>query len=151
MDHAGFAVFAGTGPGGAAGIYARTDLDPAPGMPAAPVADASATTATWTGVMLGADRDSRDLLMGDAGITYAFAKREVVVSLTGIVNLDTGREHSITEEEFRDVAASADGRLKSGDGPRYVEVGFAGDGHGEAAGLFRTPEMMGAFGGKREP
>ncbi len=141
MDHAGFAVFAGTDPGG--GIYVRTDLDPAPGGPA--------ESATWTGVMLGADRAGRDLLMGDAEIEYDFADREVDVRLTRIVNLDAEKAHSTPMVKFTDIAAGADGRWEDRDGRRYVEVGLAGPGHAEAAGLFRTPDMTGAFGAKRTP
>ena len=147
MESAGFAVLVSEGPGGGDGIYARTDHDPSGSVPEA---SASATTATWTGLMLGADRDSLDLLQGDATLTYDFGDREVDVRFANIVNLDRGEAHSTVSVGFAGIAVDADGRWESRDGGRYVEGGFAGSGHAEAAGLFWTPGMAGAFGAKRE-
>ncbi len=142
MDHAGFAVFA-TEDYRDGGIYARTDF-----APSAP-ASTPGGTATWTGLMLGADRDSLDLLQGDADIQYDLEDNQVDVRFTGIVNLDEGGAYSKKPEEaFLDIDVDRDGTWATPEG--HIEGAFAGPGHEEAVGLFWTPDMMGAFGAKRE-
>lgn len=141
MESAGFAVLVSEGLGGGDGIYARTDLDPSGTAPT--------ESATWTGLMLGADRDSLELLQGDATLGYDFGEREVDVRFANIVNLDRGEAHSTVSVGFAGIAVDADGRWESRDGGRYVEGGFAGSGHAEAAGLFWTPGMAGAFGARK--
>ncbi len=143
MESAGFAVLASEGLPGGDGIYARTDLEPSGTAPPA--------SAAWTGLMLGADRDSPALLQGDARIAYDFGKGSVDVSFTNIVNLDAREPHSVPTEEFPGIGVDADGSWRDGGGQRYVEGSFAGSGHAEAVGLFWTPGMAGAFGTKRTP
>ncbi len=143
MDHAGFAVFA-TEDYRDGGIYARTDFD----MSAPDVSSTPGGTATWTGLMLGADRDSLELLQGDADIQYDLGDRQVDVRFTGIVNLDKGVAYSKPEEAFLDIDVAPDGTWATPEGPRHVEGAFAG--REEAVGLFWTPDMMGAFGAKRQ-
>ncbi len=142
MDHAGFAVFA-TEDYRDGGIYARTDFD----MSAPDVSSTPGGTATWTGLMLGADRDSLDLLQGDADIQYDLEDNQVDVRFTGIVNLDEGGAYSKKPEEaFLDIDVDRDGTWATPEG--HIEGAFAG--REEAVGLFWTPDMMGAFGAKRE-
>ncbi len=153
MGHAGLAVLTAPGPGG--GIYVRTDTAPAPAGPPEPPRAGDAASATWTGVMLGADvRRTRDLLQGDARVEYRFADGKVDVRLTGIVSLEAaaeGRQDTARGDvTFTDIPAGGDGIWRTPDGPRYVEVGLTGPGHAEAAGLFRTPDMAGAFGARRD-
>ncbi len=152
MGHAGLAVLTAPGPGG--GIYVRTDTAPAPAGPPEPPRAGDAASATWTGVMLGADVRTRELLQGDATLTYGFADREIDVRLTGIVSLDAaaeGRQDTARGDvTFPDVPAGGDGIWRTPDGPRYVEAGLTGPGHAGAAGLFRTPDMAGAFGARRD-
>ena len=139
LVHAGLAVT--TTPDG---IHARTDFDASGTRP-----DAGAT---WTGLMLGADRARRALLQGDAAITYDFGAGVVDVRFAGIVNLDDREPYTTPAVSFTAVPVGDDGRWVTPEGARslrYVEGRFAGPGHEEAAGLFWTPAMVGAFGARR--
>jgi len=145
LAHAGLAVVttANPSPGsGGDGIYVRTDVLPSGTRP-----DASAT---WTGLMLGADRASQALLQGDAAITYDFGDQDVTVALTAIMNLDDAKPYRVPTETFADIPVTAAGTwaLDSSEA-RYAEGRFAGPEHQEAVGLFWTPAMTGAFGGRQ--
>ena len=143
LTHAGLATVTLTDhPTADDGIYVRTDARNAGSTP-----DASAT---WTGLMLGADRTSRALLMGDAAITYDFGDQTVDVNFTGIVNLDTAAPHTTRAESFPAIPVAPDGRWAlDSTAPRHIEGRLAGDGHQEAIGLFWTPAMLGAYGATR--
>ncbi len=106
-------------------------------------------TATWTGLMLGADRESLDLLQGDARIEYDLGEGQVDVRFTDIVNLDREGAYSVPREAFVNIGVDPDGTWATPEGPRHIEGAFAGDGHEEAVGLFWTPDMMGAFGARK--
>ena len=144
LDHAGLATVTLTDhPTADDGIYVRTDARNADSRP-----DASAT---WTGLMLGADRTSRDLLMGDTTITYDFGDQTVDVNFTGIVNLDTAAPHTTRAESFADIAVAPDGTWTlDSTAPRHIEGRLAGPDHAEAVGLFWTPAMLGAYGARKE-
>jgi len=147
LAHAGLAVVTTANPppgSGGDGIYVRTDVSPSGSPPD--------TTATWTGLMLGADRASQALLQGDAALTYDFDDQDVTVNLTAIMNLDDAKPYRIPTETFADIAVKPDGTWAlDPNGARYAEGRFAGPEHQEAVGLFWTPAMTGAFGGTKVP
>jgi len=147
LAHAGLAVVTTANPppgSGGDGIYVRTDVSPSGSPPDA--------TATWTGLMLGADRASQALLQGDAAITYDFGDQDVTVNLTAIMNLDDAKPYRIPTETFPNIPVTADGTWAlDPNGERYAEGRFAGPVHQEAVGLFWTPAMTGAFGGTKVP
>ena len=143
MDHAEFYVFTTEALGG--GISAATYG----------VATGSAPTAsgTWRGLMIGATKDDRrDLLQGDAEISFDFSDTTIDASFTGIVNMDLMAAHSVSAVTFSDVPVAADGFWEQGnnDTPNLIQGGFAGPGHEEAGGNFWTPDMTGSFGGQRK-
>ncbi|MCY4327215.1 MAG: hypothetical protein OXC53_06475 [Rhodobacteraceae bacterium] len=139
MDHAGWATLT-TRDIGDGGIDVRTDMAATGRRPAA--------TATWEGLMLGADRDRRNLLYGDTTLTYNFTDREIDIRFTDIIDLDRETTYQVPEETFAGIAVTDDGRWATPTGPRYIEGRFAGPAHQEAVGLFWTPDMMGSFGAK---
>ena len=139
MDHAHFSVFTTEALGG--GIAA--------GAWGVPTGSAPAAGATWRGLMIGAAKnDGRDLLQGDAEISFDFDDMTVDASFTNIVNLDRMAAHSGPPVDFMGVLVSADGTWARGDNdtPEFIRGGFAGRRHEEAAGYFWTPDMMGSFG-----
>ena len=142
MDHAEFYVFTTDALGG--GISAA----------AYGVATGSAPTAsgTWRGLMIGATKDDRrDLLQGDAEISFDFADMAVDVNFTSIVNLDRMAAHSVPVVTFSDVPVAAGGFWEQGDNdtPNLIQGGFVGAGHEETGGNFWTPDMTGSFGARQ--
>ncbi len=128
---------------GTGAIWLRADIHPSGTRPAA--------TATWEGLMLGADRDSLNLLQGEATLTYDFATPDITIRFTDIINLDQATPYRVRDETFADIAVTDDGSwaTPARNAPRYLEGQFAGTAHGEAAGLFWTPDMMGSYGARK--
>ena len=142
MADAGMAVFTTKAFQGDSGIYVRTDVNESGTRPTL------SANATWTGLMLGADRDSLDLLQGDAELTYDMSDQTMDVRFTDIINLDKLEPYKKDSEAFSNIAVDSTGQWKTAEGERYLEGSFAGSEHQEAVGLFWTPDMTGAFGAK---
>ncbi|MYA89549.1 MAG: hypothetical protein F4X97_14055 [Boseongicola sp. SB0662_bin_57] len=141
LDHGAFGVFTTNAFDG--GIVAELIGSPSGAAPEA--------SATWRGVMVGAEKEDLDLLQGDAVISFDLAASAIDVNFTNIVNLDTVAVHSVPTVTFSDVPVSADGTWNMGDNgePRRLLGSFGGPGHEEAGGQFWTPDMTGAFGARR--
>lgn len=146
MEHGAASIFTTDALGG--GISASVSGAASDSAP-----DASAT---WRGLMIGADKESRDLLQGDAAISFDFADTSVDVSFTDIVNLDRMAAHPVSSISFTDIPVSADGRWSQGSAafgrntPNFIAGGFAGPGHEVAGGVFWTPDMLGAYGARQQ-
>lgn len=114
---------------------------------------AGAGTATWNGVMVGADvgtataTDRPDLVQGDAAVVADLDNVNVDVAFTGIVNLDTGGARN--DMTWTDLPMSAGG-FSQGSGSNRIEGRFYGPGHEEAGGIFERGGIVGAFGAKRQ-
>ena len=144
---------------GSAGVFATGALGGGlvAGGTAALSGSAPSASATWTGLMVGATKDTaRELLSGDAVVAYDFGAPSVDVRFTSIVNLDRAAAHSTTEVMFTDVPVFADGRFAQGSSTfrqtteNFIGGAFTGPGHEEAGGAFWTAGMQGAFGARRE-
>jgi len=142
MDDAGVAVFTTEAFQEGTGIYVRTDVNESGTRPTL------RTNATWTGLMLGADRDSLGLLQGDAELTYDFTDQTMDVRFEDIINLNTAAQYDKDSEAFLTIRVGSNGQWKTPAGERYLEGSFAGSEHQEAVGLFWTREMIGTFGAK---
>ena len=143
MDHGEFHAFTTDALGGGISAAARGVL-----TGSAPIAGG-----TWRGIMIGAAKsDGRDLLLGDAEISFDFADTTLDASFTGIVNMDLMAAHSVPAVTFSDIPVSAEGILGQGgdDTPRFIRGAFGGPGHEEVGGNFWTPDMAGSFGARRE-
>ncbi|MDE0698109.1 MAG: hypothetical protein OXH76_20015 [Boseongicola sp.] len=141
MDHGDFDVFTTDAMGG--GIAAHVYADLARGVPNA--------SGTWRGLMIGAVHDGRDLLQGDAEISFDFDEMTVDASFTGIVNLDRMAAHSRSRVDFPPIPVSDQGIWERGvDTDEGIRGGFAGTGHEEAGGYFWTPDMTASFGAARQ-
>ena len=147
-------------PGGA--IIANGWNIPSGGFPAG--------SATWRGLMAGADKGSRDLLQGDASITLDFGRTVLIeafgqllpfswddpgpiidISVTGIVNLDRMAAHTVATVGFTDIPVLEDGSWVQGCGsvPTCVRGGFGGPGHEDAVAVFETSDMTGGIIARR--
>ena len=86
----------------------------------------------WRGLMIGAVKEIRNLLQGDALISFDFADTTVDASVTGILNLDRAAMHSVPAVTSSDMPDSADGRWSQGSSARgrstsiSIAGGFAG-------------------------
>ena len=143
MDHFEFYIFTtdAMGGGNSSGAW---------GVPSG---SAPNERATWQGLMIGAaTNDGRDLLQGDAMISFNFDDMTVDASFTDIVNLDRMAAHSVPRVMFPGIHVSDNGIWERGDdgSERYIIGGFAGSGHEEAGGRFSTDDMTGSFGAARQ-
>ena len=116
------------------------------------------TSATWRGVMTGTPRDGTfrgDVLQGDATLTYDYRDRRssppgyIDAAFTDIVNIDRGTRYSVPVVRFENVPASRHGTFAAGLSGNYIQGGFYGPDHAEAAGIFEQAGIVGAFGAKR--
>lgn len=108
----------------------------------------SSGSASWQGVMVGADVAREEGLQGDASLSADFAARSVDVAFTNVREVTTaGLRNSII---FSDVPMTSDGFSQ---GSRYrnrISGTFYGSGHQEAGGTFEHGSIFGAFGAKRQ-
>lgn len=105
-------------------------------------------SATWTGAMVGIDRQPpSDPLRGDATLTYDFAYEDIELAFTNVQSL-SGASYSNTQ--WRNIPVRR-GRFSFGDGRTgdYMSGSFYGDQHEEVGGVFDQSQVVGAFGAKR--
>ncbi len=108
-------------------------------------------SATWRGVMVGADYARNEGFQGDATLTADFAASNVDVAFTNIHEAMTGSPRNSIR--FNDVPFTADG-FSSGSrtGSRFIDGTFYGPNHAEVGGVFETDNgnKFGFFGAKRQ-
>ena len=114
--------------------------------------------ATWQGLMVGTpvtgtSRGHR--LRGDASLTYRLTSQVLDADFTNIRNLDRQAVHSVPSVVFTGVPVDEQGKFE--DGPRggsasqaWLHGAFYGPDHDEAAGVFRSSNIVGAFGAKQQ-
>ena len=113
--------------------------------------------ATWKGRMVGtllSGANRGDKLQGDASLTYSLDTK-MLASFTAIRNLDTAAAHSVPSVEFSGVPVDGQGRFEQGQSggsasQPWIHGAFYGPGHAETAGVFRSSNMVGAFGAKQQ-
>ena len=103
-------------------------------------------TATWTGVMVGADTNLLNLLQGDAHATVDFGQSNIDILFDNIFNLDTGSSRS--DIRWDDISLT-NGRFSSSTN-REIDGSFYGANHQEVGGVFEYGNSVGAFGAKRD-
>ena len=162
LNHSGFAVLASwagepplqqgeTWGFGAAWVRAQFAGDAAGSRPT--LTDG----ATWTGVMTGVhlgDRRGDDWtpLTGQANLTWHPGSNEIGAAFTGLESLVSGKPWG-DEVRFSRIPVDEQGRFASGvpgASGNYIQGGFFGARHDEAAGMFEQSGIIGAFGARRE-
>ena len=101
-------------------------------------------SATWNGVMTGADLEFQSPVQGDAAVTVDFARNNAGVAFTNIKDL--GTRSSLPSMEWSGLAIGTDGRFGASD----IKATFYGPNHEEVGGVFERNEIVGAFGAKRQ-
>ena len=101
-------------------------------------------SATWNGVMTGADLEFQHAVQGDAAITVDFARNNAGVAFTNIKDL--GTRSGLPSMEWSGLAIGTDGRFGSSD----IKATFYGPNHEEVGGVFERNNIVGAFGAKRQ-
>ena len=111
-------------------------------------------TATWRGVMVGTTHAGPfrgDILQGDAALIFTMAGGgSMNAAFTDIVNLDRREPHSTRAVTFTDVPVTEDGNYRKGGRGHRIHGALYGPGHAEAAGIFESLNIVGAFGARRE-
>ena len=113
--------------------------------------------ATWRGRMVGSlisGTGRGNKLQGDASLTYSLDSQSLDADFTAIRNLDTAAAHSVPSVEFSGVPVDEQGGFEDGTAggsasQPWIHGAFYGPGHAEAAGVFRSANMVGAFGAKK--
>ena len=101
-------------------------------------------SATWTGVMTGADLEFQNAVQGDAAVTVDFARNNAGVAFTNIKDL--GTRSGLPSMEWSGLAIGTDGRFGASD----IKATFYGSNHEEVGGVFERNNIVGAFGAKRQ-
>ena len=108
-------------------------------------------TASWTGVMVGADVSALTtrghVIQGDAEITVDFSNTNVDVTFTNIYDLDAGIRHG---DMGWSSIRMANGAFGAGSDGNSIEGRFHGPAHEEVGGIFERNLILGAFGARRE-
>ena len=111
-------------------------------------------TAAWRGVMVGTTHAGPvrgDILQGDAALIFTMAGGgSMNAAFTDIVNLDRREPHATRTVTFADVPVAGDGTWRQGGRGDRIHGALYGPGHAEAAGIFESLNMVGAFGARRE-
>ena len=107
-------------------------------------------SASWRGVMVGADFARDEGFQGDATITADFAASHVDVAFTNIHEVMTGSRRN--DIRFNNVPFTSDGFSSGSRVGRFVDGTFYGPNHAEAGGVFETEfgNKFGSFGAKRQ-
>lgn len=111
-----------------------------------------ATTASWSGLMVGMPQRSDDILQGDATLRYTVGESAGTLnaSFTNIYNLSRNAAHSTRSAGFTNVAVDTDGTFTAGSARNRISGAFFGTNQVETAGVFEQSGMVGAFGARRQ-
>ena len=105
-------------------------------------------SASWRGVMVGADVVREEGLQGDASLSADFAAQSIDVAFTNVREVTSaGLRNSII---FSDVPISVVGFSQGSRTGNRITGTFYGPGHAEAGGMFEHGSILGAFGAKRQ-
>ena len=111
-------------------------------------------TASWRGVMAGTTHAGPvrgEILQGDAALTFTMAGGgSMNAAFTDIVNIDRKEPHSTRAVTFTDIPVAEDGTYRKGGIGRRIHGALHGPSHAEAAGIFESLDIVGAFGARRE-
>ncbi len=108
---------------------------------------------TWRGLMVGTPQtgtDKNHFLQGDAMLTFDPDGGTIDAVFEDIKNLERKTDYSIPTIRFDDVSATSTGIFSSGVSGQRLQGGFYGPGHAEAAGVFESSGIVGAFGARKQ-
>lgn len=111
------------------------------------------TSGRYTGLMTGIHQRNGDLLLGDAELVLTIdgSSSSLDARFRNISNLTKNRAHTTRTALFPRINLCCDGEFSSyGSSDNYIDGGFYGNEHAEAAGVFEQSGMLGAFGALRE-
>ena len=151
MQHGYFAVEAGTTKAGHITNSAWLSRVGGALSSSRPQNPKNAFTATWKGLMVGTpthNTDQGDLLQGDVSLTHMFNYNTLNLAVTGIMNIDKSRSHSVTRIVFNNVAVDETGQFQQGRIANQIQGAFYGPKHAEVAGTVEQSNMVGGFGAK---
>lgn len=110
------------------------------------------TSATWNGIMVGANR-MRHVVQGDVVIDIDdFSSPNIDVSFTGILNLNDTSD-TISDMIWRNLTLTGGAFDNQGDtiaANGSIEGVFYGTDHEEVGGVFTRNDIVGSFGGVRQ-
>ena len=93
-------------------------------------------------------------LQGDASLTYSLTSQTLNAAFTNIRNLDTETAHSVPSVNFTGVPVDGQGKFEDGPGAGPpAKPGSTAPStvpHGETAGVFRSSNIVRAFGAKQQ-
>ncbi|MDE0307838.1 MAG: hypothetical protein OXI87_23585 [Albidovulum sp.] len=143
LDHSGFAT--------AAEYYQEAGSEYNPIAYGIAIGDSTGSvprggSATWRGVVTGANMASYEGIVGDATLRADFSASNIDASFTNVHEMTTGADRASIY--FYNVPFTSDGFAR-GSGSNRIEGKFYGPGHVEAAGSFRRGSIVGAFGAAR--
>ena len=115
-------------------------------------------SATWTGMMIGADVSDAvtrgQFLRGDATLVIDdLANPDVDVAFSDFRDLETGARlagRSIAPWQDIPLDGGSFGKKPAGSDD-YVQGRFVGEGHAGVVGIFERDDVVGSFGGVRQP
>lgn len=115
-------------------------------------------SATWTGMMIGADVSDTvtrgQFLQGDATLVIDdLANPDVDVVFSDLRDLDTGARlagRTIAPWQDTPLAGGSFGNKPAGSGD-YIQGRFVGENHAGVVGIFERSNVVGSFGGNRQP
>ena len=113
---------------------------------------------TWKGVMIGADVSNTvsrgQFLRGDATLVIDdFVNPDIDISFSNLRNLETGeRLDGRTIGSWTDISLNGGsfGNKPVGSND-YIQGSFVGENHAGVVGVFERSEVVGSFGGNRQP
>ena len=114
--------------------------------------------ATWRGRMVGSlisGTGRSNKLQGDATLTYSLDSQSLDADFTAIRKLDTAAAHSVPSVRFSGVPVDEQGGFDDGTAggsasQPWIHGAFYGPDHAETAGVFRSANIVGAFGAKKQ-
>ena len=111
-----------------------------------PRARSSETSAMWTGVVVGVERNDQNAIQGTTTINIGDLSNpnvNVSISFRDLVGAGNG------DINWRNVSLT-NGTFSNTNGFEHIEGSFYGDNHEEVGGIFRTTDLYGAFGATRQ-
>ena len=106
----------------------------------------------YTGVMVGTDTTTGDIIHGDATVQYFTSSANVLhdITFSGVKNLNNGNDvtfGAVTRLNFQNIPLDNNGSFASTNG--NIKGAFYGDNHDEVGGIFSRDNIIGAFGGAK--
>ena len=117
-----------------------------------PVAMGSETSATWEGATVASIKESGTFIRGDATVIIPdLANVRVNLEFDNWRSLDGQTISNLSEITYENLRTGGSGSFANDGVDELVRGRFYGTDHSEVGGYFNTMDVIGAFGGKRQP